>query len=217
MNFSCIQGWGLGLAGCLAARDSTWSQPKFRKMCYFLPRQTLFSFCFSLRRSKLWLQLAMPQCCSSAAPGPRRMGSGHEFAPLAHQKLSGATLGWCWKVLGREAAQGQTHTWVPAPCAGAPRHPLLGPDRFPVAGFDCLRLPPSRSNFHPWCKQTEICRNCSFPGLSNIVLTVLLEETNEKFQSKHLGIGVGRRTRTSRIFSLSAKTIHAPFNFKKYL
>lgn len=106
---------------------------------------------------------------------------------------------------------------LPAPCSGAPRHPLLGPDRFPAAGFECLRLPPSRSNFHPWCKQTEIRRNCVFPGLSNIVLTVLLEETNEKFQSKHLGIGVGKRTRTFWIFSLSAKTIHAPFNFKKYL
>lgn len=46
----------------------------------------------------------------------------------------------------------------------------------------------SEPDFHPW-----LHRNRSFPVLSNIVLPVLPEETNEKFQSKHLPVGVGER------------------------
>lgn len=58
-------------------------------------------------------------------------------------------------------------------------------------------------------------RNHIAPGQSDIVLPLLPEETNEKFQSKHLGIGVGERT--LGIFPLFAKTIGAPFNFRRCL
>lgn len=64
---------------------------------------------------------------------------------------------------------------------------------FKSAALKRLSLLPTKANFHPWHKQTALHRNRLFPGLSNIVLPLLPEETNEKFQSKHLGIGVGER------------------------
>lgn len=64
---------------------------------------------------------------------------------------------------------------------------------FKSAALKRLSLLPTKANFHPWHKQTALHRNRLFPGLSNIVLPLLPEETNEKFQSKHLGIGVRER------------------------
>lgn len=66
---------------------------------------------------------------------------------------------------------------------------------FKSAALKRLSLLPTKANFHPWHKQTALHRNRLFPGLSNIVLPLLPEETNEKFESKHLGIGVGERNR----------------------
>ena len=95
--------------------------------------------------------------------------------------------------------------------SSAPRGSLQAEARaagtsFPVARCGDLRLfkslafkrrslLPTKAHFHPWRKQTALHRNRDFPGLSNIVLPVLPEETNEKFQSKRLGIGVGERNR----------------------
>lgn len=66
--------------------------------------------------------------------------------------------------------------------------PLQRLTRFYDPAF--LRLLYSKADFHPW-----LHRNHSFPGLSNIVLPVIPEETNEKFQSKHLPVGVRERSR----------------------